>query len=389
MKNLKINNEWFKKTISTALVLVTLSNLSGCSVKNNEETLETEGVTVTTVIANNRMIKLSDLRLKNLDTKEIVDIASVEALLIDNKLDREIDLVKIIFDSNVESILVNDEFISVEKLGLFNVVTNQDISKLDYVLDGDDVDHIKDYVSEEEIKEETDKTETVEEEYVELTDEKFYELVDLVYEKYSEIGLDVSKEEVTDYVMFVNVDRIAKDNKELIETIVGDRKIENLELNAFDVYSAVATRNNENYCAKGLGFDSLILVSDTVFDNKDKNEMIKLEGRIKELIEVSSDKEEFNKLLNKLLMEMLNATEEEFNMEYGTGYSAMTILINFVRINFTNILDEANSELIKYFISYAEEYGTSYYENSRSTAYYSGIYNLITDTLSCAKTRTK
>ena len=86
-------------------------------------------------------------------------------------------------------------------------------------------------------------------------------------------------------------------------------------------------------------------------------------------------------------MEMLNSTEEEFNMDNGVGYSVMNILINFVRRNFA--LDQANSELIKYFISYAEEYNTSYYENSRSTAYYAGIYELITKNYGCSYVRTK
>ena len=73
-------------------------------------------------------------------------------------------------------------------------------------------------------------------------------------------------------------------------------------------------------------------------------------------------------------------------MENGSGYNVMNILINFVRRNFA--LDKANSELIKYFISYAEEYGTSYYANSRSTAYYSGMYNLLTELANC-KVKTK
>ena len=57
-------------------------------------------------------------------------------------------------------------------------------------------------------------------------------------------------------------------------------------------------------------------------------------------------------------MEMLNATEEEFNMENGSGYNVMNIIINFIRINFKSILDAKNAEQIKYFISYGEEYGT-------------------------------
>lgn len=390
MKNLKINNEWFKRTISAGLAVVLAGSLTGCSLNEKTKEEETEKDSLQTVVADNRMILVSDLRLKNLETNSVIDMENVEAVLIENKLEREFDLIKIVFDSSVESILVNDEFISVSNLGLFNSKTNEDVDALDYALVGDELVSIDKYFSENDsLKQEDKKEESVEEEYEELTDKKFYALVDEVYEKYSEIKLDVTREEVIDYVMMVNIDRIAKDNKELITDIVGDRKTENVELNAFDVYSAVNTRNNYNYCSKGLGWDSLILVSDTVFDKNEKEVVINIENRVKEIVEASGNKVEFNKLLNTLLMEMLQATEEEFNMEYGVGYSVMQILINFVRINFTSSLDKANAELIKYFISYAEEYGTSYYDNSRSTAYYSGIYNLLTDTLSCVKTRTK
>lgn len=393
MKNLKINNEWFKKTISAGLVLVTLSNLAGCSLnKDASNSTDIDDASLENVVANNKIMAISDLCLKDLETNTIIGMDTVEAILVDDKLDRNFDLIRIIYDSSVESILVNNELIPVSRLGLYNVALSLDVDSLDYAVSGDVLIPIAEYVSEIGITVEDDEKEEESEdkdEYVELTDEKFYELVDKVYEEYTKIGLDVTKEEVTDYIMFVNIDKITTDNKELVATIIGDRKIENVELNAFDVYSAVMTKNNENYCAKGLGWDSIILVSPTVFDKQEKEAVLKIEERIKEVFESSEDKEEFNKLLNDLLMEMLNATEEEFNMGYGVGYSTMTILVNFVRRNFTSMLDEANAELIKYFISYAEEYGTSYYDNSRSTAYYSGIYNLVTDNLSCAKTKTK
>lgn len=391
MKNLKINENWFKKTVSAVLVLTTLTSFTGCSIKKTDGKSETSK-TLSTVVADNRMLLVSDLRLKNLETNEIIELNTIDGLVVGNMIDRNIDIVRIVFDSSVESILVGDEFIPVSNLGLFNSTINKDVDSLDYVVIGDELipisEYVYDNVSEEKEESEEEKEES-EEEYKEITDEEFYNLVDKIYEEYSKIGLDVTREEIIDYIMFVNIDRIAVDNKELITAIVGDRKIENVELNAFNVYSAIMTKNNENYCVNGLGFDSLILVSDTVFDAEEKEVVLSIEERIKEIVEASDNKIEFNKLLNNLLMEMLNSTEEEFNMESGAGYSTMTILINFVRRNFTSSLDEANAELIKYFISYAEEYGTSYYDNSRSTAYYSGIYNLLTDTITCSRTRTR
>ena len=100
--------------------------------------------------------------------------------------------------------------------------------------------------------------------------------------------------------------------QELVDEIVGDRNTDTVILNMMDVYSAINTKNDNNYCAKGLGFDSLILVNDTVFDKETKDKVVEFEGRIKEIFDARNDKVEFNKLLNKLLMEVLTATEEEF-----------------------------------------------------------------------------
>ena len=392
MKNLKINKEWFKKVISTGLVLVTLSNLTGCSLNNKKASKEESKKVVSTVVSDNRMINIADLQLKDKKSGNVIEKTSIEKVLVGNKLVEDFDIIKIMFDKSVDSVLVNDELIPVESLSLYNAKYNEDIDELDYILDNDMLVPVSEYFGNSNYAEKANSTSDSKEDTIvdeELTDEEFYELVDEIYEDYSERKLDVSKEDVIDYTMLVNIDEIAEDNKYLITDIVGDRKVENVEYNAFDVYSAVATANNYNYCSKKLGWDSLILVSDTVFDQAEKKVVIELENRVKEIVEVSKDVEEFNVLLNKLLVGMLNSKEDEFNMANGVGYSTMTILINFIRINFASILDEANSELIKYFISYAEEYGTSYYDNSRSTAYYSGIYNLLTDTVNCAKTKTK
>ena len=389
MKNLKFNKEGLVKLISTGMVLVTLSNLTGCSrrvVKNEENT---DSKRLETIVSNNKVVNVTDLRIKNIKTDEVVE--NIDAILVDNKFEEEFNLIDVMFNSSVKTVLIGNELVSVDSLKLVDVKTNEELDTIDYALIGNELVSMKDYyksttntniVCEHICDECAAKLEVEdEEEYVELTDEKFFELADAVYKKYSEIGLDVSKEEVIDFVMFVNSDRIAKDNKELINTITGERKFEEVEMNVFNVHSAIQTKNNYNYCSKGFGFDSLILVSDTIFDKNEKKVVESIENRIKEIVEAKGNSQEFNGLLNTLLMEMLNATEEEFNMENGAGYNVMNILINFVRRNFA--LDKANGELIKYFISYAEEYGTTYYANSRSTAYYSGMYNLLTELTNC------
>lgn len=391
MKNLKINKDGVKKLISAVLITTSLSNLTGCSFERNDTEKNTDNESLQNVVVDNKIISIADLRLKDTKTNEIIE--NIDAILIGNKLEKEFDLINIIFNSSVESILINDELVSVDRLKLVNSKTNQEIDTIDYALVEDELIPIKDYInrnsninSDSEYRFSSSKEETVaeEEEYEELTTEKFNALVAEIYKKYSEIGLDVSKEDVIDYMMMVNIDKLATDNNELISVIIGDRNVDEIVLNAFNVYSAIMTENNDRYCAKNLGWDSVILINDTIFDNKERDTVKKIENRVKEIVEAKDSKEEFNRLLNRLLMDMLDAKKEEFNMESGAGYSVVTILMNFIRINFTSLLDSANGELIKYFIVYAGD-GVEYEENSRSTAYYRGIYNLMTD---CNKSKT-
>lgn len=391
MKNLKINKESVKKLISAVLITTSLSNLTGCTFGSDKEETTDNKESLQQVVVDNKIISVSDLRLKNKDNNQVIE--DIDAVLIGNKLEREFDLINIIFNSTVDSILIDDELIPVSKLKLVNSKTNQEIDMIDYALVGDELISMKDYVLNNYEEAEFNSIMTTEDgtelEYEELTDEKFFELADAVYKKYSEIGLDVSKEEVIDFVMMSNIEKIAKDNKELVDKIVGDRNTDTVILNMCDVHSAIKTKNDNNYCAKGLGFDSLILVNDTVFDKETKEKVVAFEGRVKEIVEAANNKENFNKLLNTLLMEILNANEDEFNMDYGSGYNCMEILMYFVRSNFVNIMDKENAELIRYFCNYAEDYGTKYYENSRSSAYYSGIYFLLTENVNCGKTLTK
>ena len=389
MKNLKINNEKFKRLMSFGLACVLAGSFTGCASKNVDKNEDNE-LKLETVVADNKMISVADLKLKDTKTNKVLDNETIDAILVDNKLDREFDLIEVVFNSSVDSILVGDELLSVDRLVLINGNNNEEIDALDYALVGDELVPMNKYIKGMKNVDTASTNETVsDDEYEELTDKKFYALADEVYKKYEKIGLDVSKEEVIDFVMMVNIDRLAKDNNDLIETIIGDRNTDLVVLNMMDVYSAIKTKNDNNYCAKGLGFDSLILVSDTVFDKDTKEKVVKFEERVKEVFDARNNKEQFNTLLNTLLMEVLTATEEEFNMENGAGYSCMEVLIYFIRSNFTNSLNKANGELIKYFCNYATEFGTDYYYNSRSTAYYSSIYYLLTENLGCVKAKTK
>lgn len=394
MKNLKINKERIS-ALAGAIILVT--NLTGCSPtsKTNTESMKTY-VSEDSIISNNgnikylvvkddnkeKLVPIENLRLADKDNKII---ERLDGVIVDNQIMNIQNPVEVIFNNEIEKVLIGYEIVSTSELKLVDYASNKEITNIVGMYDNNNefVEYDK------KTNNNTADDNKDEEEYIELTDEKFYELADKVYNKYKEIGLDVKEEEVIDFLMMVNIDKISKDNKDLVEKIIGDRNRDTVILNMMDVYSAIKTKNDNNYCAKRLGFDSIILVNDTIFDKETRDKTIEFESRIEEIFNAKNDKEKFNELLNKLMMEVLTATEEEFNMENGAGYSIMEILMYFIRSNFTNIMNKENAELIKYFCNYAEDYGTTYYENSRSTAYYSGMYYLFTDSYNCGKTRTK
>lgn len=405
IKNLKINKKRIKALIG-AIILST--NLTACSftqsgtMSSDKETYTSENsilndknvkYLVVTENKNEKLVPIENLRLID-DKNQVVE--KVNGVIVNGKIMHIENPVEIKFSKDIEEVVVGYDIVSASEFSLINGETGDKITNIVgmYNMDYEFVDYDDKYLENNTTnKEEKEDNECTKEEkvyeYEELTSEKFYALADEIYKKYSEIGLDVSKEEVIDFMMMVNIDKIAKDNQELVAEIVGDRNTDTVILNMMDVYSAIKTKNDNNYCSKGLGFDSLILVNDTIFDEETKDKVKDFEGRIREIFEARNSKDKFNELLNKLLNEVLNATEEEFNMENGAGYSSMEILIYFIRSNFEKDMNKENAELIKYFCNYAEDFGTEYYENSRSTAYYSGIYYLLTDNVACVKTRTK
>lgn len=377
MKNLKINKQRIK-ALTGAIILAT--NLTACSftqtnTNNVKETYTTEDSVLDTkdaqylVVVENKVEKIVPITsLKLVNSKNEI-VTKVDGVIVNGKIMDIKNPVEIKFSLDVEKVIINNELLPVSE---FSLVNGETLEKLTNIVGM--------YANYEYI----DLSQNPLFNDNRLTEEKFNELVETISKKYiDEFKLDVTKEDVIDYLMIVNIDKLATDNNELINTIIGDRNPDDIVLNAFNVYSAILTENNDRYCAKELGFDSIITVSETVFDKEEKEVVVNIEKRIKEIVSAKNNKEEFNKLLNKLLTDMYDAEKEEFNMESGAGYSVMTILVNFVRINFLTDLDKTNAELIKYFVTFAGD-GKEYEENSRTTSYYRGIYTLITD---CEKTK--
>ena len=147
MKNLKFNKESLVRLISTGMVLVTLSNvLTGCSEKSEKEE-NTDSKKLETIVSNNKMIDITDLKIKNTETGEIVE--DIDAILVDNKFEKEFNLIDVMFNSSVETVLIGDELVSVNKLKLVDVKTDEELDTIDYALIGNELISMRDYYKNE------------------------------------------------------------------------------------------------------------------------------------------------------------------------------------------------------------------------------------------------
>ena len=83
MINLKINKESVKKLISAVLITTSLSNLTGCTFGSDKEETTDNKESLQQVVVDNKIISVSDLRLKNKDNNQVIE--DIDAVLIGNK----------------------------------------------------------------------------------------------------------------------------------------------------------------------------------------------------------------------------------------------------------------------------------------------------------------
>ena len=376
MKNLKINEKRIKALIGS-MILVT--NLSACKIVNNNTKDNTNQSTTETVkkidylLVDNKLIPISNISLMD-SNKNIIE--KIDGVIINNQIKTITNPIEIMFTESISGIIINNEIFKPSDFTLVDKETKEELKNIKGA-----------FINNELIQLNKDKEENNEEHKI-LTDEEFYNLVDDIYNKLTKEGLPVTKEEVIKYVMIVNIDQLKEENKELVNTIIGEQDPNEVILDTYSLISRIITENNSRWCAKGLGWDELLMyiAPDTIFSETEKAKTIELGNRVKPIVEAgrNGNLEEFNKLLNTLLMEMLDAKEDEFKLESGNGFNDMYIYINFIRINFLKELDKTNSELIKYFVVFDGD-GLEYEENAKTSEYWSGINYLINE---CHKSKT-
>lgn len=380
MKNLKINSQKIKALIGS-MILVT--NLSACSIVNNNSQADTTKTTETAkvidyLLLDNKLVPVSNISL--MDSNKNI-ITKIDGVIIDNEIKNITNPIEIMFTDNISGIIINNEIFKVSEFTLVDKDTKEELKNIKGAFINNELIPLN-------IKGDKTNTNDNNEEHKILTDEEFYNLVDDIYNKLTKEGLPVTKEEVTKYLMIVNIDQLKEENKELVNTIIGEQDPNEVILDTYSLISRIITENNSRWCAKGLGWDKLLmyLAPDAIFSETEKSKTVELGERVRAIVETgrNGDKDKFNELLNKLLMEMIDAKEDNFKLESGNGFNDMYIYINFIRINFLNELDKTNGELIKYFVVFDGD-GLEYEQNAKTSEYWSGINYLINE---CHKSKT-
>lgn len=379
MKNLKINSQKIKALIGS-MILVT--NLSACSIVKNDTSVDSTKATEATreieyLLIDTKLVPVSNISL--MDSNKNI-ITKIDGVIIDNEIKNITNPIEIMFTDNISGIIINNQIFKPTEFTLVNKETKEELKNIKGAFVNNELIQLTTNNNNE------DKN--TDEDHKILTDEEFYSLVDDIYNKLTKEGLPVTKEEVTKYLMIVNIDQLKEENKELVNTIIGDQDPNEVILDTYSLISRIITENNSRWCAKGLGWDKLLmyLAPDAIFSETEKSKTVELGERVRAIVETgrNGDKDKFNELLNKLLMDMIDAKEDNFKLESGNGFNDMYIYINFIRINFLNELDKTNGELIKYFVVFDGD-GIEYEQNAKTSEYWSGINYLINE---CHKSKT-
>ena len=379
MKNLKINSQKIKALIGS-MILVT--NLSACSTVKSDTSVDSAKATEATreieyLLIDTKLVPVSNISL--MDSNKNI-ITKIDGVIIDNEIKNITNPIEIMFTDNISGIIINNQIFKPTEFILVNKETKEELKNIKGAFVNNELIQLTTNNNNE------DKN--TDEEHKILTDEEFYNLVDDIYNKLTKEGLPVTKEEVTKYLMIVNIDQLKEENKELVNTIIGEQDPNEVILDTYSLISRIITENNSRWCAKGLGWDKLLmyLAPDAIFSETEKSKTVELGERVRAIVETgrNGDKDKFNELLNKLLMDMIDAKEDNFKLESGNGFNDMYIYINFIRINFLNELDKTNGELIKYFVVFDGD-GIEYEQNAKTSEYWSGINYLINE---CHKSKT-
>ena len=292
MKNLKINGNKIKAMIGT---IILTTNLAACSFTTKEENntddntyvaedslLNKEGLEY--LLVDNTLVPISDVKL--MDSEGNI-VSSVDGIIVNNQIKKIKNPVEIMFSKDISGVVIKNNIYNVSDFTLVNAKTKEELKNIKGA-----------FINNELVSLDVNNNTNNDVEHKILTEEEFYNLVDDIYTKLTDEGLPVTYEEVTKYVMIVNIDQLKEENKELVNTIIGDQDPNEVILDTYSVLSRIITENNNRWCAKGMGWDNLLmyLAQDAIFDEVEKAKSDDLGKRVRTIVETgrAGDNAKFN-----------------------------------------------------------------------------------------------
>ena len=195
-----------------------------------------------------------------------------------------------------------------------------------------------------------------------ITDKEFVSLVNRVTEDLNNRGIKLTQDEIVSYVMIVNIEKIARENPELIKTVIGNKDPNVVLQDAYMVMGARVTYNYEMYSETN---DSSKFLDPTlvVYSANQKDKTKTIIDLVKEISTIE-DNEKFNEAVVNLLDKIYDPKDKLYDLDAGTIFLLQEVLVP-VRGLYGTVLNpddrfnERGLNAIKYLVPYAtdsEEY---------------------------------
>lgn len=410
-----MNKNNFKRSAASLLLASTLA-LTGCkgnvserkdeSLDASENTITISGVALEEsnlkeVVIGNKIVSVSDLKLAD---KSGNIINSITTGVAGNKLVPVENKPFIIFNSNIDYVLVDNELVPVSDLVLVNSATKEVVKNIDYAIINGELVPFNDVMINTNNKNNSDAVKnsdniefnynnsaviTKGEDYEEFTTEKFEELCAKKIKDFEDLGLQVKREDVIKYVMAFNIDKLKQDNPELVKEIIGNQVVVEAIDDAYRVSNVEETYEGRYLIADG----KMLSVADVIFDKEQRELVEKFEAR--KLAIINADDNEREAMFIQLCEDIYDPVGEFSKLEDASRMlmfrHALVVLHSTYFTNCSTYLTKLTGYSKELVFRLIAPYGASQEEiiNSIMSGYERNMMASLTKCVEDAKTLTK
>lgn len=187
----------------------------------------------------------------------------------------------------------------------------------------------------------TDNPET--DEVVEgLTTEEFTNLVANLAKIYQDKNVDLTTEDITQFVAIINIDDLTQDNKELASELFANSTKEEYIQNAAKTISETVMYNAKVF-EEEKSTENFIRISDALY-GESKESLVVIESYVDEIAKVYYDKEQVNELVSELITRLV--TGDLNTLDNGAQFG-MQISIELIRSYIAkDVLTNVNKDVL-------------------------------------------